>query len=354
MSTARKSPEVKGAIWEFLKLGWSFSQIIKHFKQINVNISKGLISKIKNNQENNSSIANHGNYRGRKPKLNKDQMKKLKKMVENPNPRPQRVMANLLNVSPRVINYQIHKVLNKKKVNKPKVHALTQKMKEKRYKRSWSFYNMLKKDKWKRFITSDEACFYLSEKNGKTSFQYLSRGQTRNDCEALTHVSHPKGFMVWLGISANGCTKLRFVEPGVKINSVYYQQKIIKPFIEEDLPKLYPDGEYLFHQDSAPSHTSKSTINYHNQMNVKFIPPDKWLPNSPDAAPLDYFVWGYLKNKINKHKVRTLNGLKKALKEEATKMPQYMIDHALSSWSKRCRRIYYNKGNQIEKYCFPK
>ena len=47
MSTARKSPEVKGAIWEFLKLGWSFSQIIKHFKQINVNISKGLISKIK-------------------------------------------------------------------------------------------------------------------------------------------------------------------------------------------------------------------------------------------------------------------------------------------------------------------
>ena len=132
MSTARKSAEVKGAIREFLKLRWSFSQIIKHFKQSNVNISKGLISKIKNNQENDSSIANHGNHRGRKPKLNKDQMSKLKKMVENPNPRPQRVMANLFNVNPRVINYQIHKVLDKKTVKKHKIHALTQQMKRKR------------------------------------------------------------------------------------------------------------------------------------------------------------------------------------------------------------------------------
>lgn len=115
MSTARKSPEVKSTIREFLKLRWSFSQIIKHFKQSNVNISKGLISKIKNNQEDDSSIANHGNYHGRKPKLNKNQMMKLKKMVENPNPRPQRVMANIFNVSARVINYQIHNVLNKKK-----------------------------------------------------------------------------------------------------------------------------------------------------------------------------------------------------------------------------------------------
>ena len=120
MSTARQSAEVKSAIREFLRLRWSFSQIIKHFKQSNINISKELISKIKNNQENDSSIANHGNYRGRKPKLNKDQMSKLKKMVENPNPRPQRVMANLFNVNPRVINYQIHKVLDKKQLKNPK------------------------------------------------------------------------------------------------------------------------------------------------------------------------------------------------------------------------------------------
>ena len=103
-------------------------------------------------------------------------MRKLKKMVENPNPRPQRVMANIFNVSARVINYQIHNVLDKK-VNKPKIHALTHQMKEKRYKRSWGFYNMLKMDKWKRFITSDESWFYLSENMAKHHFNILAGGK---------------------------------------------------------------------------------------------------------------------------------------------------------------------------------
>ena len=74
------------------------------------------------------------------------------------------------------------------------------------------------------------------------------------------------------------------------------------------------------------------------------------MPNSPDAAPLDYFYWGYLKNRLNKRKVTTISGLKKAIREEVKKVPQNVINKALKSWPRRCRQIYYNKGLHIEKH----
>jgi hypothetical protein len=58
--------------------------------------------------------------------------------------------------------------------------------------------------------------------------------------------------MVWGGICSKGKTKLRIVEKGAKINSVYYIENILKPFLAEDIPRLYPKNDYIFHQNSAP------------------------------------------------------------------------------------------------------
>ena len=46
---------------------------------------------------------------------------------------------------------------------------------------------------------------------------------------------------------------------------------------------------------------------------TNFVPLEYWMPNSPNAAPYDYFLWRYLKHEVNKHKFRTIAGLKKAL-----------------------------------------
>ncbi|GBO09621.1 hypothetical protein AVEN_214814-1 [Araneus ventricosus] len=79
----------------------------------------------------------------------------------------------------------------------------------------------------------------------------VSQQVNRRDLAPSTTVPHPKGVMVWMSISVNGVTKPRFVEPGVKINSEYYIQKILKPFIKDDYYRLYPNGDAVFHQDSA-------------------------------------------------------------------------------------------------------
>ncbi|GBN40570.1 hypothetical protein AVEN_21658-1, partial [Araneus ventricosus] len=94
-------------------------------------------------------------------------------------------------------------------------------------------------------------------------------------------------------------TKPRFVQPGAEINSEYYIQKILKPFLKDDYCRLYPNGDAIFHQDSAPSHASRVTQKFITDQQVQFLKPQQWMPNSPDATPCDYFLWGHLKNKLN-------------------------------------------------------
>jgi hypothetical protein len=268
-------------------------------------------------------------------------------MVEKADPPTQREMAKVLDVSQRTIGRNIKK-LNMKLVKKPKGHALTPATILKRYKRSWPLYLRLRKDRWKRFIRSDEAWFYITNSGGKRNVQYISRFGKRSDAEVQVHVAHPKGIMVWLAISANDVTKPFFVEPGAKINWKYYINKVLRPFLKE-AKRLYPDNDFVFHQDSAPSHTGKTTLEFLKSNKIVFLTPLQWIPSSPDAAPCDYFLWGYLKPRLNKRKITTTKGLKKAIRE-VKKIPQEMINRALKAWPKRCRQIYYNKGLHIEKF----
>ncbi|GBN06727.1 hypothetical protein AVEN_124373-1 [Araneus ventricosus] len=135
-----------------------------------------------------------------------------------------------------------------------------------------------------------------------------------------------------------------------KINSEYYIQKILKSSLKDDYCRLYPNGDAVFHQDSAPSHASRVTQKFFTDQQVQFLRPQQWMPNSPDAAPCDYFLWGHLKNKLNKRRVSTLRGLQKAIREEVKKIPQEMILRALTSWPKRFRQIYYAEDRHIEKH----
>ncbi len=270
-------------------------------------------------------------------------------MVEKPNPPTQTALGKKFGVTKQAINYRIKKVLAKKRVKKPKGQVLSAASIEKRMKRSWPMYLRLRGQRWQKIITTDEAWFYLVNIDRKTRCQYISRGQNRSVCETFIQESHPKGVMVWIGLSANGCTQVRFVEPGAKTNSDYYIQKILTPFMEKDVPRFYPNGDYLFQQDSAPSHRSKKTQKFLMDNKIPFLTPNQWLPNSPDAAPLDFFFWGYLKGRINQRNPKTLEGLKKIIKDEVKKVPQTMINKALKSWG-RCRQIYHNKGLHIEKH----
>ena len=154
--------------------------------------------------------------------------------------------------------------------------------------------------------------------------------------------------MVWVGISFNGRTELRFLKPGTKINSQYYIDIVLKPFFEQDLLRLYPQNNAIFDQDSAPSHTSKMTLNFLGSTGINFIDPSLQTPKSPDNAPLDFCIWSYMENRLKKRNIRTIIGLKTALKQIWNEIPQQIIDNCSNSWPKRCLLIHKAKEDNIE------
>jgi hypothetical protein len=334
-----------GQFRAFLGLKWSLSRVRDHFKNKGVDVSVQYLSKIRQGKEN---VIRHkeNETRGRKPKLTPDRMRTLTAMTNSVNPPTQRDMAARLNVSPTTVRNGIKK-LGRRMVKKPKVHAMTEETIQKRHRRSWPLYQMLKNDRCLKVVTSDEAWVYLRESQGKRDVQYITKSQRRGDAEVNPRANWPVGLMVWIAFSASGFFTPIFVDKGAKINSKYYCHKVMRPFSKE-LKQRYPDDDYLFHHDSAPAHASKYTRKYLKDNGIRYITPDQWMPSSPDCAPCDYWLWGYLKSKLNKRRIKTIIGLKRAIREEVQKIPPEMIVKALRAWPKRCRMIYYAKGQNIE------
>ena len=40
------------------------------------------------------------------------------------------------------------------------------------------------------------------------------------------------------------------------------------------------------------AHTARHTLDFLNQKDVNFTTPEEWVPKSPDAAPVDFSIWG--------------------------------------------------------------
>ncbi|GBL72060.1 hypothetical protein AVEN_115076-1 [Araneus ventricosus] len=152
-------------------------------------------------------------------------------MASKPDPPTKRGMAKALNVREQVVSYQLKYTFKKKCCEKPKCHHLNERSVQIKRQRSWPLHKLLRKGRWRKFMTIDEAWIYLSDTNAKSKVTYLNRDQNRQDLTPSTTVPHPKSVMVWMGISPNVVTKPRFVQPGAKINSEYYIQKILSPFL---------------------------------------------------------------------------------------------------------------------------
>ena len=73
------------------------------------------------------------------------------------------------------------------------------------------------------------------------------------------------------------------------------------------------ESRVIFMQDGAPPHSSCFVTDV---LNERF--PDAWIgrggpipwpPRSPDLSPLDFFLWGYIKNIVYAEKIRNIQHL---------------------------------------------
>ena len=74
------------------------------------------------------------------------------------------------------------------------------------------------------------------------------------------------------------------------------------------------DGDtYVFQQHSALVHRAHKTVQLLQQETSQFISTDLWPPNSPDLNPVDYWIWGWMQQRVYKTLVCNTNDLKQCL-----------------------------------------
>ena len=78
--------------------------------------------------------------------------------------------------------------------------------------------------------------------------------------------------MLPVAVSKLGCTELFFVEPGVKVDSRYYREVLLKKQMLPVMRRIAGDT-YVFQQGSAPAHHARKTFQLLLQETSQFISP---------------------------------------------------------------------------------
>lgn len=108
---------------------------------------------------------------------------------------------------------------------------------------------------------------------------------------------------VWIGLLGNDIIGPHFLPRILNAeNYANFCENILPTFLE-DIPLLQRQS-IVYQHDGAPAHYSR---NVREILNRRF--PNKWIgrggptswpPRSPDLNPIDFWLWGYLKNEVYK------------------------------------------------------
>jgi hypothetical protein len=159
---------------------------------------------------------------------------------------------------------------------------------------------------------------------------------------------HPMKVGVWIAVS-----RRRLIGPiffHQTINAERYRELILNEFInqldDEELQYGY------FQQDVATPHTTQANLQYLSDFFGDRVisrgTNTPWPPRSPDLTPLDFSVFGYLKNEVYKRQMNNLNQLMEEITNCCRNINEQMLQNIFEN--KRVRRYSEQNGGHFEPF----
>ncbi|XP_054160040.1 uncharacterized protein LOC128958250 [Oppia nitens] len=199
---------------------------------------------------------------------------------------------------------------------------------------------------------SDEAHFWLE---GYVNKQNCRQWGTQKPEFSVAVPLHSKRVTVWCAMSANAIIGPIFLEESV--TGIVYLDKCIEPFIEivDGMGKI---DNYWFQQDGARAHRTMDVLDRIQKcfedrvIGLDF--PEKtgsgidWPPYSPDLTPLDFFLWGYCKDRVYTNNPKNLIELKDSITHVISTISQDMLKRVSDGFEKRLRHLIANGGGTFE------
>lgn len=166
------------------------------------------------------------------------------------------------------------------------------------------------------------------------------------------HFQHRWSINVWAGIIGDKLIGPVFLPE--RLSSQNYLTLLtttVEEFLE-DLPlTVYRD--VIFQQDGAPAHYGRYVRDYLNRRHQVWIGragPIAWPPRSPDLAPNDFFLWGYLKQIVYRTQCRTAEEMRAKIISACASITPQMLSRVINSVSRRVELCISRRGMHIEPF----
>ena len=252
-----------------------------------------------------------------------------------------------LGVAPSTIHKAIHDNLKCKSYVRTMRHLLTDEMKAKKVKRSKKILNYLRSHGSTIKIFSDKEIFTMDQVYNRRNDRAIE--ESSDKVKGIYRTKHPWQVMV-LGVLASDGKKMPpyFFKDGEKIGMAEYYRVLrytILPWIKVN----YPEGNYVWVQDGAPSHMSAKNQKFCKDNFVSFWTKDFWPPSSPDLNPLDFFWWSIVEKRSNVTPEPNVKSLKAAISKAWADISVAEVMRACRSFRGRVEGIIAAKGSHIKK-----
>lgn len=111
-----------------------------------------------------------------------------------------------------------------------------------------------------------------------------------------------------------------------------------------------------FKQDGATSHTARPILallqeKFPGRVISRFGDVN-WPPRSCDLTPLDFFLWGYAKDRVYADNPLTLEHLKNNIREVIAEIPVEICQKVIKNYLKRIESCKQSRGGHLNDIVF--
>lgn len=210
-------------------------------------------------------------------------------------------------------------------------------------------------DFFNKIIFSDEAHFHLG---GYVNKQNCRIWGEENPRMILEKPMHPQRVTVWCGFWAGGVIGPYFFQneagTALSVTGDRYRS-MIGNFLWNELDGIDIQRMW-FQQDGATPHTANETLDllrerFQNRI-ISRRGDVNWPPRSCDLTPLDFFLWGFLKEKVYVNNPETIQQLRDNIITAIVEISPQLCEKVIDNFAKRMTCCQRSRGGHLPDIIF--
>lgn len=284
----------------------------------------------------------------RNDRTSSENVNRIQEFVNEDPGRSMRSIARELEMSNATVRKIVHEDLRYRSYVMRKGHFMTQQTKERRLDKAKKLLSKFKNSKEKSplIFFSDEKNFQQDQVVNKQNNRWLCKNI--NEVPIIMKTKFPAAIMVMGVVSNEGDIMApHFFSKGLRLNSDTYLE-VLKDIVVPWMKQVANERYFIFQQDGAPAHNAKKVQEFLSTNIPDFWSKDIWPPSSPDANPLDYYVWSVCEREVNKQPHATISSLQVKIIEVFESMDKVNLIKACSRFRNRIESIIEVNGDFFE------